>query len=285
MQNIILAYPNLADEATLSSGSWLTALPLDNLKNRILQKVARSSDDANASTKFDIALTKDRPIKVVVLINHNISSAGLYRIRGSTVSNFSTTVYDSGWKEAWPAVYAPISLEWEQDNFWDGKLSADESAQFIHNLIEVLPTTSIARYWRVEIDDTANPDTYIQIGRLFLAGQWQPSNNIAYGASAGYETNTTLETSIGGTEYFDVRKNFRTFKFSIQDIGYNEGIQKALDMSRSQGIDKEVFLIPDPDDALNMIRRAFLGRLRTLSVLEYPYYSTNNIGFDIKEIT
>jgi hypothetical protein len=35
------------------------------------------------------------------------------------------------------------------------------------------PTTQIQPlYWRVNIEDTGNPDGYVQFGRLFLAGEW-----------------------------------------------------------------------------------------------------------------
>lgn len=284
MANLILAYPNNADECTLSTGSWTAGLPLNNLKNRVLSKVARTSDAVITSTKFDAALTKDRPIKCIVLVKHNISIFGLYRIRGSAVSNFATTVYDSGWKSVWPPIYDSLSLEWEDDSFWSGTVTAEDRVNFTSNLIEVLPATKLAKYWRVEIDDTTNTAGYIEIGRFFIGPQWQPTNNASYGASMGYETNTTVDSALNGTEYFDVRSNYRNFRFTINNLEYNEGIQRALDASRKLGIDKECFLIPDPSDTQNMIRRAFLGRLKSLSALEYPYFNVNNIGFDIKEI-
>lgn len=289
MANMIIGFPNRIPEATLTGGSWETTLPLNNVKDRRLSKVARSTDDANASTKFDLALTKDRPVKLICLVKNNFSIDATYRIYGSLVSNFATTVYDSGVQEVWEAIYATLDLEWEDDNYWGGKPNVEYLTELSENsslnLIHVLPSTTLARYWRVEIYDTTNPDGYVEIGRVFIAGQWQVTNNILYGASLGYETNTGIDSALDDTEYFDVRKSYRMFRFELESFDYNEGHAKLLDISRQLGIDKEVFVIPDPDDTENMTRRAFLGRLNTLNPITYPYFNTNKAGYEVKEIT
>ncbi len=64
-------------------GSWLAALPLTNLQARELAKVARSSDAALASTRFDIDLGVARACRLVALPKHTISSVGKVRIRAA----------------------------------------------------------------------------------------------------------------------------------------------------------------------------------------------------------
>ena len=53
MANCFLGYPNKADVATLSGGSWSGSMPLNNLKDRQIGLKARSTDDALASTRFE----------------------------------------------------------------------------------------------------------------------------------------------------------------------------------------------------------------------------------------
>ena len=289
MANLIIGFPNRADESTLSGGSWETTLPLNNLKDRRLAKVARTTNDNTASTKFDIDLTRDRAIKLIVLVKHNLSLDATYRIYGSNVSNFATTVYDSGTQEVFESIYDTLNIEWEDDNFWDGKptqeyLNSMKAASNL-SLIHILNSVVSARYWRIEVVDTSNPDGYVEFGRLFLSEQWQVSNNILYGASLGYGTNTGVESSLDDTEYFDVRKSHRVFNFELESYSYAEGHQKLLEISRQVGIDKEVFVVPDPDDLENMTRRAFLGRLEALNPITYPYYNTNKAAYEVKEIT
>jgi hypothetical protein len=288
MANLIIGFPNLLDSATLSGGSWEASLPLTNLQDRRLAKKARTTNDNTSSTKFDIDLTRDRAIKLICLVKNNFSIDATYRIYGSAVSNFATTVYDSGVQEVWTVVYDSLDLEWEEDNFWDGKPSQEYLVNLKEtstlNLIHILTISTLARYWRVEIYDTANADGYVEIGRVFISTQWQVTNNILYGASLGYETNTSVDESLDGPEYFDVRTAYRNFKFELESYNYDEGHAKLLDISRQVGIDKEVFVIPDPDDIRNMTRRAFLGRLKSLNPIQYPYFDTNKAAYEVKEI-
>lgn len=86
MTNITLAWNNRTDSGTLSGGSWLTTLPLTNLQNRQVQKVARSTNAATSSTQFQIDLGQARTIGVVALVVHNISVSGYARITGSDSS-------------------------------------------------------------------------------------------------------------------------------------------------------------------------------------------------------
>jgi hypothetical protein len=75
---------NRFDAASLSGGSWEATLPLTNLQDRKLSKVARSTDDANASTKLVADLGDDYYVRAVSLHKTNLSRAGRYRIRGKT---------------------------------------------------------------------------------------------------------------------------------------------------------------------------------------------------------
>jgi hypothetical protein len=81
--NITLAWSNRTDLGTLSGGSWAATLPLVNLQNRQVQKVARSTDLALQSTKWIIDLGAPYAIGVLALIVHNVSVTGKVRIVGA----------------------------------------------------------------------------------------------------------------------------------------------------------------------------------------------------------
>lgn len=91
MGNVLFAYPNNIDAAVypvaFSGGSWEATLPLSNLRDPILSKVARSTDAALASTTFDVDLGLDNLYgRVISFPRHTISTAGRVRARGSTSS-------------------------------------------------------------------------------------------------------------------------------------------------------------------------------------------------------
>lgn len=285
MAYITLAWRNRTDEGTLSSGSWLSTLPLNNLKNRQVQKVARSSDATNASTKFVIDLGSARAIGVLALIVHNISASGLIRIRGNTSSSFVSPTFDSGWLSVWPSGIIPSSLlEWEDDNFWLGTISASDRAGYQSPYIYQLSTAQTLQYWQVEIDDTGNSDGYVQIGRLFMAATWTPTYNYLLGASLNYEDPTTIETSLSGAEYFDVRSKNRSFAFKLEFMNSTEAYSQLLEMQRLSGTSAEILVIPDSADTTNQVKRAFVGRLHNMGKITVPQVDWYAADIELKEL-
>lgn len=89
MANAIFGWPIYSDAQALHTppfsatiGNWTTALPLVNLQDRRLGKVARSSGVAVADTRFLIGNgTVNRPVGVVAIPKHNLSAAGTVRCR------------------------------------------------------------------------------------------------------------------------------------------------------------------------------------------------------------
>lgn len=284
MANAIIAYGNQIDGATLSGGSWLTTLPLTNLQDRRLGKVARSSSAAEVHTTFDIDFTGTRLLRVISLVAHNFSTAATYRIRTSSTADFSTTVSDSGWADVWPVVYPFGTLPWGSPNFWTGKYSEAEIAGYTATLVYLLPSTISARFIRVEIRDTTNAAGFVQVGRVFASDGWQPVRNIIYGASLAWESRTTVQESLSGAEYFDERKSFRVARFELPVMSEAEAMANAFEIQRSAGVNKEVLFIWDPDDTVHALRRQFLGRLRTLSAIENPGPDRWRSPFEIKEL-
>lgn len=91
--NCLFAWPNHADAntptvVTFSGGSWESALPLTNLRDPLLHKVARSTSAALASTTFDVDLgVAARFIRVLAIPRHTMSLAAKIRVRGSNSSS------------------------------------------------------------------------------------------------------------------------------------------------------------------------------------------------------
>lgn len=191
--------------------------------------------------------------------------------------------YDSGWVDVWPVVFPFPVLEWEDDRWWSGKYGADELAGSYHTMTAILPAAVTQRYWRLEFDDTGNPDGYIQAGRVFIGPAWQPTINPSYGMSTAWETKTDVQPALGGAEYYGRRTPYRTTRFSLDWMSEDEGMSQAFDIDRRAGIDKEVFWVHDPDDTVHANRRQYLGRFRALSPIEYPYHNITKKAFEIKE--
>lgn len=284
MANLMLGFPNLIDSATLSGGSWISTLSLEHLKDRVQAKIARSTDTALASTKFDIDLGDTNVIRALALVNHNFSLVAKVRIMASDAANFSTVIHDTDWIEVWPVVYSPESLEWEDDNWWEGTYKENEIEGYSWIFVSIMPGNIRARYWRIEIDDTANGDGFVQIGRVFIGSAWQPDVNLSFGHTMGWETSTDISEALNGTEYFNEKMPLRAVNFSLDWMDEDQAVETVFEIQRRAGISKEVLYIYDPDDKRHAIRRQFLGRIRKLNQIENPNVAHWSASFEIKEI-
>jgi hypothetical protein len=258
MSNLMLGYNNWVDAATLSGGSWSGALPLANAQNRYLSKSARSSNALAASTLINIDLGSAKAVQAFGAIRTNLSASGAtYRLRGATVSNFATSVYDSGTVSANP--HTP-------------------------DLILGLPSPVSARYWRLELVDTSNAAGYVQLGRLFIGPALAPADNYSKGAEIGYQSRTTVQQSLGGVDHFDIRAGRRLFTFALDWLTEAEAFNSVLELQRLCDIHGEVLLIRDPADTTYNQQRHFLGRLQQLTPIKNPYLTNHQAGFEVLEI-
>lgn len=283
MSNMILAYQNRIDTSTFGSyGSWEATLPITNLQNRILNKVARSTDDANSSTRFRFSTDTARIIGAVAFVNHNLSVTAQYRYRVYSDSGYTTLEYDSGTLDVWPTM--PFgTYEWEDMRFWDLTITDEDRELFTKTLIHI-PTDLVSeRYYQVEFFDTANEDGYVQLGRVFVGAIYQPFYNMTIGAGISYENGTLIDQAMSGAEYFDRRDSYRVARFTLDQLTNEEAIVNN-DLQKISGTDAEVLYVWDPSDAINLHRRAFLGRIRALSAIDQPYATRYQTGYEIKEL-
>jgi hypothetical protein len=269
MANAILAHTNRADEATLTGGSWLAALPLANLKDRRLSKVARSTSLDLSATQFELDIGPQRLVRAVALVNHNLSLTALYRVTASELPDFSVLEDDSGWREVWPPVYPTLGLPWEAPNWWSGRYLPEEIEGYTWTLVYILSASKRARYWRIELNDEESAAGYVQIGRLFLGDGWQPLYNMSVGASLGIEVKTETQDALSGAKTFARRRPVRVARFNIKTMSEDEALAFAFEIERRCGIDREVLFLWDPDDTRHAVRRQYLGHLRQLSPVEH----------------
>jgi hypothetical protein len=126
----------------LASGS----APLANLQQHLLPKVARSVDLLVISTRLDIDLgSASIIVRFVALARHNITTSATYCITaGTTLGGFD--LYDRIALPVWPAVYLPEDLEWEDDKWWEGQITAAEAESYPTALEHDVASNIRARY-------------------------------------------------------------------------------------------------------------------------------------------
>lgn len=281
MANIIVGFNNLANSCTLSGGSWQSTLPLNNLKDRKLYKIARSTNDDAANTQFTVDFGAEKVVKVFSLIKHNFTTEATARLIASNDAGFGTILYDSGTASVWPLVDS-LTLEWEDSNFWSGVPSDEQISMFNGISLWVVPTL-VARYWKVQITDTNNPDGYVDIGRLFVSKDFSPTINASYGLNFGVIDKSEIEESLGGVEHYDEKVKVRTVDFSLDTLTEDEAFGKWFRLMLGQGTTGEVLFVYDYEDTKYSLDRSFLGRLEKSNPLTTPYFDNWSSGATIKE--
>jgi hypothetical protein len=269
MSNILLAYRNRADAATLSAGSWSGSFPLNNLKTSDIGKKARSTNALAASTLFAVDLGASYALRVIGMRNHNLSTAATVRYRTAATNTLpgGASNYDSGTVNALQMTF-------------QGDTPANWGAQY--DVFTAFAAVT-ARYLYIEITDTANAAGYVEIGRLFIGTGLQPAKNASFAGKQNSRGElSTITTSVAGKIFGIERRRPRNDKFALNWLTQAEA--DAIDEMQAQiGMLGEVFYVPDPADLAYSQRYGGLGTLGELGAIGFPYPLTRAIPFEWKE--
>lgn len=250
-----LGFKNRLDAATLSAGSWTG---LDNVKNRKLYSVARSTDATTANTKFQVDIGASYAIDYLSLHAHNLSSAATITLKAGTTAGASDTLNSTG-----NAAYS---------------VTFDDLREFSTHYAIIITAGVSARYWTVEITDTGNSDGYIDIGR---AGLWQgitPTYNMQWGVKYGINDGVSdTDRSLAGDFLYDTQVRKRTANFTL---GFLTDTEKddIHELNRVTGKTGEVLFYAG-EQIYDM-----LGRLDEPGVLTRKFLNMNAIEYQVIEL-
>lgn len=269
MGSTLLAYPDLTRDAatTLSGGSWSAGLPLANLKDRVIKKVARSTNDDAASTQWVSDMGAAVDTKILALLGHNISLAGTIRVRAYSDSGLTTMVHDTGILYAWPQTFGAAELA-TYPNHW------------------VLPLAAIvtAQYWKWEIVDTANAAGYVEVGRAWMGPVWSPTIGAGYGAELGYEARATVTESLGGVLWSDGKLPRRATTITFPSLDDESERDTAMIFQKTIGNSGEVLYVESTShDAKRLLLYAFPATVRQPSKIRMASFNANELPMELIE--
>lgn len=278
----ILVGVNRADAGTMSASS--AALPAANLQDRQITKVWRSTATV-AWVQCDFG--QARWIELVALIGLAITQLGTWRIRLSDDPTFATAAYDSGAVRAWPIIGGHGALPWGVWS-WGDLLGEEDAAYYTITALQLLPEAVVARYLRIDIDDTGNPDGFVQAGRLIAGPAYRPSYNLDYGWEIGFVDESGIDRSRGGQTWVDERPRYRVARFTLSGISEAELYANVFDyVDRRKGIAGDVLWIPQPHKPELYVHEVIYGHMRSLSPITNPAPGPSTMrsrAFEIEEL-
>jgi len=258
MSNMIISAVNYVDDGTLTVDDEVATLPGTYLQDRQIVRIWRNTQ---LTAQIDVDFGQSRIVDFAALIKHNISTTGTIRWRLSNVSNFATTVYDSGVVDAWPIVEEFGTLPWGVFS-WGGYLNPTVAAEYTISTFDVLDSTVQARYLRIDISDPDNSDGYIQAGRLISGPAYRPSINYANGVEFEFVDESRVTKSRGGQTFIDEVERFRRIRFDLINLPENEVFQNVFNrLDRLKGIAGDILVIPQPDKPSTWITQNIYGRI------------------------
>lgn len=243
-ENVLVLSPRHSDAAVIAASTEVASLPAENLKNMQPCRVWRSQ-----GTNESVTITTVQPVAAdsLVLGAHNMSSDGVFRVRGAVLAANLTAApdIDTGWKSAWPATGIPTDEDWP---YWI-------------SLIRWTPPGAM-QYWRLDIADTGNASGYFEIGRLMLGTAWQPGTNFDLsGSPLGFDPRDVQITTPYGRTFTDRRATSPARKFAIQISGANKRdvLSGIAEIQRLRGYWGDVACFLDPAETTDFHRLSMHG--------------------------
>ena len=168
---------------------------------------------------------QQKTVSFISLLGVDFSQGGTVTIRArlSTVSNFSTTTYDT--TLASTDVHGDSALFPLFVNFWISS-----------------PVT--ARYWRIDITDAANTDGRLEIGRVLIGRHFSPTVNMDLGYSLGFVDRSPISYTAG-----NILKLLQRPKNRLASCTLSHLTQDELVIVNKMVVGHEVFVSAYPEIA------------------------------------
>lgn len=281
-EKIIISSNNYVDDAsTLTADSAVSTLPVTNLQDIQIVKVWRSNSATSAEINVDLGSQKI--MDFFALIAHNLTTSATVRWRLSN-DNFSTTLYDSGAVDAWSPVEQFGGSPWGVFT-WGGLPSADTIGLYNASTFTLLPSPQIARYIRLNIEDSGNAAGYVEAGRLIAGPAYQPTINYSNGVSFEFVDDSRVTKSRGGQVFVDEVRKYRRVTFRLNHLPESEIFNNIFNnVDRIKGVSKDVLVIPQPSDSATWLTQNIYGRLAEVGPIENTTLARYSRTITIEEI-
>lgn len=247
MANVKLLTTDRAASGTWSTDSAVSTLPVDNLKTESRRKVWRSvatgTTGAYAQCDFGSALSVD----VVAFLGVNWSTGATVAIKSSANSDMSSPDVNVSLSSSGLTPYLDTTTK-----------------QFVYPL----SATSARRYWRVTVTDTSL--SYIEAGKAILGPAIVPTINFAPEWRWLSEDLSTVQRTIGGETYVNVRSIARGVEIEFRAMTAAEATGIAYTILREHGLSKPLLVVLNHDSTA-IARDSIWGLAQEPS--EIPYSS------------
>lgn len=286
----LFGWRRLTGVTTFTAASAASGYPASNLAILPLAKVWESANVTSQWIKGE--LDKKRGMRLFNILRHNFSNAAEFRLRifADGAATQADPIFDSdtattlvGGTDIWPVVYGN-ELEWEDDNFVDGKYTDEEKRDTVWCRPIWLDRIYDGLSWRLDFTDPDNPDGFFCIGMVDVSQGFQSTRGIARGSvRLGFEARTKTVTAYGGADYHNRLTKKRTIEFDLPYVPRDEAMGVHYELLRQHDLDEPFTVVLDPNDTKNWLRTAGLFKHASLTPLQRAGRNYENVRANLKE--
>ena len=271
------------DAATLAASSAVASLPVTNLQDRLRKRVWRTTGPYAESVTANLgtpAAGESRPfINCVALINHNLTMAGTIRVQASATSDFAALLLDETF-DAWGDIIGAGEGGFGGYGF-GGRLTPAELALVAPDNVRVLylaGTLEASGYWRVILDDPANPAGYLQVGRLYLSYYDEARYSFAHPWSLGGIDLSSVTYTDGGQPWTDIKPFQTQLQFSWEGFADLDKYWLFFIHIRRVGLAYDWIIDPFPEAVSARFFTTLYGRFTTIPQFDSVAHNVSEIG-------
>jgi hypothetical protein len=207
-----IAYGNLANSvisATTATSPYVYA----NLENDRVASKYRTSTLSSVATVIDLGSYSD-PVECVAVIGHNLSSSATVTFGFNSVNSFpgatsQTVTYNSGMMLKFFTMPSSEALTTETPEY----LLTEDGDR--------LTTEYNYRYCQVGVTDAANPDSFIEFGKVWCSPYVTVDPFSLLGYTVSMVSGDVMYHGRGRQKYAITRDSWRRFELSFPESAYS----------------------------------------------------------------
>lgn len=226
MTNLLIGWTNRAKTGTLDASAAAARLgAYQAASDQGASSTAWQTPAATTSGWISIDAGSGVTWRMLGIFRTNLTSAATSRIRIGNDATFASNTIDTG------VVSADV---------------ADGYGQHVH----VLTAEITARYCRLDLDDAANPQGFLNVPLLFAGPAWQPTHNWSPDSTESAIAEATVPTTRGGQVWPELRWRRRRRLVSLPLVTRAERWPQLAAMELHAVTGGNVLVVPSADGDL-----------------------------------
>lgn len=286
--NVLFFSRNYADAATVTPDAAPPAAhPAANLTTEPPRDTWRSPNLASTGLLFDIGA--DIPlINALCVIRHNLTV------------NATFSLYAHASAGIFPATPGPASFKLENQDVFPsffgvgefycgfggaGGVLDDGDLPLYHATRFLTFEQQEFRYWYFKITDAGNPNSYIEMGRLFLGWAFQPELNFDWNHELELVDKSKIIETRGGGVLVNIETPYREKTVKLNWLSDSEKYMDVYNMAKTIGKRGNLVIAFFPDmDGTAIFFETIYGKFTKFSGIRQTFADNNQFDFVFREL-